>query len=144
MKKITVFIIAGAFAFIQGCTATSQSVPVKSTVDIPSTDKNTLYVRANNWMVDAFKNAESVIQFSDKESGSISGRYFLATVYHGEQAYATIKVRVKDEAAKITVTPESFTYVKGTVYTEEDAQHDIRRLINSFETSMKRAKDSDW
>jgi hypothetical protein len=103
-------------------------------------------------MVEAFNNAESVIQFTDKESGTISGRYLLGTVFNAgngpaRRAYATIKVRVKDDAAKISVTPESFSYAKGniyTLYTEEDAKRDIGELINSFEIAMKRTEDNDW
>lgn len=104
-------------------------------------------------MVDTFNNAESVIQFSDKESGSISGRYLLGTVVapsqygSGTKAYATIKIKVKDGAAKIIVTPESFTYAKGnmyTLYTEENAQSDILNLINSFKISMGTKEDNSW
>ena len=153
MRKIAVFMILAAFSFVQGCaTITTESVPVESVVNVSDAEKNTLYVRAINWMVDAFNNAESVIQFTDKDSGTISGRYLLGTVFNAgdgpaRRAYATIKVRVKDGAAKITVTPESFSYAKGniyTLYTEEDAERDVDKLVDSFEAAMKRAEDNDW
>ena len=153
MRKIAGLMIIGVLALIQGCaTITTESVPVEKVVNVASAEKNTLYVRANNWMVEAFNNAESVIQFTDKESGTISGRYLLGTVFNAgngpvRRAYATIKVRVKDDAAKISVTPESFSYAKGniyTLYTEVDAKRDIDKLINSFEIAMKRTEDNDW
>ncbi|WP_236984860.1 DUF4468 domain-containing protein [Marinagarivorans cellulosilyticus] len=132
---------------------TTESVPSERVVEVDGAEKDTLYVRANNWMVDAFNNADSVVQFTDKESGTISGRYLLGTVSNASEygparrAYATIKVRVKDGASKITVTPESFTYAKGniyTLYTEEDAKRDVDALLFSFETAMKKSEDDEW
>ena len=40
-----------------------------------SKDEN--YVLANEWMVETFNNAESVIQFTDKESGTVRGNILL-------------------------------------------------------------------
>ena len=47
-----------------------------------TTDKNTNFVNANEWMVEVFNNAESVIQFSDKEAGIVKGKYI---VFSGSQ-----------------------------------------------------------
>ena len=45
--------------------------------------KSKLYVMANEWMVQAFNNAESVIQFQDKEEGVIIGKYLLKSIGPG-------------------------------------------------------------
>jgi hypothetical protein len=137
---------------VQGCAIiTTKSIPVEKVVKIENTKKNTLYVRANNWMVESFNNAKSVVQFTDKESGTISGRYLLGTVANeygpARYAYASIKIQVKDNASKITIKPESFTYAKGnmyTLYTEEEAQRDINSLLVSFEDSMQKVENADW
>jgi hypothetical protein len=153
MKRITFLVVCCLF-FIQGCAViTTQSVPVEKVVTVQNTTQNDMYIKANNWMVDNFNNAESVIQFADKESGTVSGRYLLGTITGSSKygparhAYATIKIKVKDGATKITITPESFTYAKDnmyTLYTEENAQRDINSLMISYENSMQKVEDTDW
>ncbi len=153
VKKVK--IISSLFLILLvGCaTVTTKSIPVEKKLNIPNTKMNDLYVRANNWMVDTFRNAKSVVQFSDKEAGVISGRYLLGTVVApseygpGSSAYAQIKILVKDNAAKIIVTPEPFSYMKGnmyTLYTEEDAKKDIENLIISLDSSMLKSDNTNW
>ena len=154
MKKATLLIAALCIAFIQGCTTiTTKGIPVEKVITIENTKQNELYVRANNWMVDAFKDAESVIQFTDKESGNITGRYLLGTVVAANQygpaqyAYATINIKVKDNASKIKITPEPFTYLQGNIYnlySQENADNDINKLIVSFENAMNTVENNDW
>ncbi len=154
MKKIIVFLVLLVVLIIQGCAMiTTKSVPVDRVVKAENTSKEQLYVRANNWVVDTFNNAKSVIQFSDKESGTISGRYLLSTVVRANEygparyAYASIKIKVKDGATKITIKPESFTYAEGnmyTLYTEEDAKRDVNSLLGSFSNYMKKEEDENW
>lgn len=154
MKKNILSITCSLVLLLQGCAIiTTKSIPVESVVKIENTQKNTLFVRANNWMVDTFNNAKSVVQFTDKESGTISGRYLLGTVTNASEygparfAYASIKIQVKDNASKITIKPESFTYAKDnmfTLYTESLAQRDINKLMISFQNAMQKSEDSDW
>jgi hypothetical protein len=115
-------------------------------VKIEHSNLNELYVRANNWMVETFNNAESVIQFSDKESGTISGRYLLGYLTQNSgRVFATIKIQVKDGAAKITVSPESFQYAVGmSYYTGIDAENDVENLLNEFEQYMLQKEDNNW
>ncbi len=139
---------------IQGCAViTTESKPVSKVVNVEDATQNDLYVRANNWMVSAFNNADSVIQFTDKESGTITGKYLLGTISQANQygpanrAFAIIQIQVKDGASKITITPDSFKYAKGnpyTLYTGEKAQEDINALLISFEQSIKQKEDKDW
>lgn len=155
-RNISVIVMAFFMLMLQGCQltpVTTESVPVSKVVQVDGATKLDLFVKANDWMVDSFQNADSVIQFTDKESGSVSGRYLLGVVVApneygpGSKAYATIRIKVKEGAAKITITPESFSYVPGnlyTLYTKEKADADVNRLINSFESAMKREVDNDW
>ncbi|WP_026935168.1 DUF4468 domain-containing protein [Christiangramia echinicola] len=156
MKNLGVIASAIALLFVfQSCgtRATSSIEPITKVVPVENTNKNDLYVRANNWMVSAFKNAESVVQFSDKESGTVTGKYYLSPITAANQygpaqdAYAIINIQVKDEAGKITVTPEKFDYMKGNMYTlynEESAKQKIENLITSFETAMLKPENKDW
>ena len=132
-------------------TVVVESQPVERAVKIDSTKKNELYVRANNWMVETFKDAKSVIQFADKESGTVTGKYLLGAITGGTRyqsatyVYALIKVQVKDGAAKITITPDSFRYLKSyTLYSREKAQNDIQLLMDSFERAIKKEESNDW
>lgn len=156
MKKL--FFLIPLFAVVvlmQSCgsLATSNITPVTKVVPVEDVSKNELYVRANNWMVSAFKDAESVIQFTDKESGQITGKYYLSPVSapsqygQGQDAYAIINIQVKDGASKITVTPEEFQYMKGNMYTlynEENAKARIESLLASFESDIVKADNTDW
>lgn len=145
---LTVFIALHSCAVI-----TVPENPVSTVVELPDTPKEDLYVKANNWMVSAFNNAESVIQFSDKDAGQITGRYMLGMITAASQygpanyAYAIINIKVKDGASKITVTPQEWRYAKGNMYTlynEEKMNEDIASLISDFEKSMKAEADNDW
>ena len=136
-----------------GTKTTSGIEPISEVVEVSNTSKDELYVKANNWMVSAFNDAESVVQFADKESGTVTGKYYLSPITGASQygpaqnAYAIINIQVKDNASKITVTPEKFEYMKGNLYTlynEEDARMRINNLISSFENAMKKAEDTDW
>jgi hypothetical protein len=107
-----------------------------------------LYLKANSWMIESFKDAESVIQHSDKDEGAIIGKYLMAggvsTSMYGSvdtRIYAIIDIRVKDNRAKIEIKPqESWHYDASgmTVYnfSKEDAQREMVRLAQSFFDSI--------
>jgi len=155
MRKLLLLPVLTLLIFsVQSCAViTTESKPVTKVVNIEGATQNDLYVRANNWMVGAFNNAESVIQFTDKETGTITGKYLLATISQASQygpanrAFAIIQIQVKDGASKITITPDSFKYAKGhpyTLYSGEKAEEDINALMISFEQSIKQKEDKDW
>lgn len=155
MKKLLSFaIVLIAISSFQSCKMiTTESTPVTKVVQIENATKNDLYIKANNWMVSAFNNAKSVIQFTDKESGTITGKYLLGSVVAsdrfgpGRDVFAIINIQVKDGASKITITPESFVYAKGnpyTLYTEANAENDIEKLILAFERAIQTEISDDW
>jgi hypothetical protein len=122
----------------------------KKVFQIENTKKNKLFVKANNWMVSTFNNAESVIQFSDKEEGLINGCYFMGYSFKStqmiESAFANIKISVKDGAAKIVVKPTNYKYCQGSPYSilsKEKAFVKISLLIKNFEEFMKK-KNEEW
>jgi hypothetical protein len=104
-------------------------------------------------MVETFNNAESVIQFSDKENGIVTGKYIMTTIItstttsHG--VYSIIKIQVKDGAAKITITPESYqnnanVFAGGVSYPIEKMNADIDALIDDFANSIVEVESTDW
>lgn len=142
-----------------GYQATPVSVePVSKTFEIDKS-KNDLYVSANNWMAETFNDAKSVIQFTDKEAGVVTGKYLLKPLYttqgysvveSGNGIYAIIKVQVKDGASKITVTPDDFTELKGDFvnplmkFTKEDALTRVNALMASYEDYLKNDNSTEW
>lgn len=66
-------------------------------IEIPSTSKDELYLRANTWLSRAFKSAKAVIDFQDKEAGKIIAKGNIGT---------TIKVPLvgKQDAGNINIT----------------------------------------
>lgn len=160
MKKV-LFIIPCFFIvlIIQGCgsmlgtKASADGTPIVKVIPVENVSQNKLYVRANNWMVVAFKDAKSVVQFSDKESGTITGKYYLSPITastqygSGTDAYALINIQVKDGASKITITPDAFDYMKGNIYTiynEDLAKVKMTALVTSFEEAIQLEDNSDW
>ena len=160
MKKLLLLPII--FLFIS-CGIT-QSTPVK--IDPISKsfqvdkEKDELYVSANNWMAENFVSSKSVIQFTDKPSGVVTGRYLLKQGYtyqnyaylesEGGSVYAIIKIQVKDGAAKITLDPEEFRELDGAYinekfkFTRETATNQINDLTISFEEYLKTDNSNNW
>lgn len=107
------------------------------------------YIKANTWMLDVFRSSASVVEFTDKESGTILGKYIIQGSHTAEFGYtvdyrvfAKIDIRIKDNAAKILIIPD--TNISITNNKEiEDLHKKIKSLIDSFENYMKNEK-SDW
>lgn len=123
-------------------------------------DKNSNYIKANEWMVESFNDAESVIQFTDKDAGVVKGKYIMrkgsstANGFGGvttiESFYAIITIRVKDSASRIEIDPPSGMYsqkVMGDEYgfTPEIFTVSANTLILDFEEHMlKKGANDDW
>lgn len=118
-------------------------------IDVPNTSKNDLYVKANEWMVSNFGNADSVIEFSDKEEGTILGKYLLqgqvvSTGYgtSDTRIFAKIDIRVKDNSTKIMIEP----YTDVDIYNasaESAIKTKISSLIDSYKNFMGSSK-TNW
>jgi hypothetical protein len=100
---------------------------IKKTLESPPTrmkkiennsNKDSNFIKANEWMVETFNNAESVIQFTDKEAGIVKGKYIMkkgkvstsAYVASTDPFYAVITIRVKDNASRIEIAPPTSMY----------------------------------
>lgn len=130
--------------------------PIVKTSDVQGT-KDELFLKSNRWMVSIFKDARSVIQYSDKAEGTIMGRYLLkyypVDPFHPEKfVYAVIEISVKDGKSRIVITPENYTVTtryndkgepkkivesKERYYTKEMAVADINSLCESFHKSLE-------
>lgn len=129
-------------------------------------EKDELFVKANNWMVENFYKANSVIQFSDRKNGSLSAKHLLHPVtlgraYYKEKEekgiikdvikdlYITFRVKVKDNAAKLVVnSPEYYYMDKGGTYGKDKyplnlLKQEINVYLDSFEKHMKKSQVLD-
>ena len=129
---------------------------ITKTIQVES-DKNSNFVKANEWMVNTFGNAESVIQFTDKEAGIVKGKYVMSLGQVGGQytpavssSYATITLRVRDNASRIEIEPtDSFivTNYMGTKFgfTPDQFIAKANELITDFESHMnKKSANDNW
>jgi hypothetical protein len=114
MKKL-----AAVFGVVCFCVASCASlgsdvegtVEYNEVINVDGMSADDIYIKANMWFVDAFKNADSVIQFSDKGSGTIKGKYVSDLIISGYQQYlttTTITVEVREGRCRISFTDPSY------------------------------------
>ena len=117
MKKITFCLVLIGVIFTSCLTTGEKSTEplvYSEVVDLKNLSKDALYTKANMWFVDAFKNAGSVIQFSDKEAGIIKGKYISPGIGsdfgYRVDVGSTITVEVRDNRYKISFAdPDAYT-----------------------------------
>ncbi|TBW28283.1 DUF4468 domain-containing protein [Gramella sp. KN1008] len=128
--------------------------PIEETFEIKDQEKDLLFAKANTWFALAFQNSKNVIQYSDKETGVITGRFAILPqvsrngygIQQDNSIYSGIHVRLKDNGAKIVVSPDNFTEVHSSLnesyrFTKESAIAKSQELINSFVTYLKQPVD---
>lgn len=130
--------------------------PVTSTFEFEDNQEE-LYIKSNSWMVKTFTDSKSVIQFSDKESGTIIGKYLVKPELISYGLYGTqtkilgdvsaiITIQVKDKKAKISIVPNNFMRMSGVdkLITKEDVEDTINYLVANYAYSIKNDDSTDW
>lgn len=104
MKKILLFVFSISIS-ISSCVV-YRTTPIdpnlrtyEKVIDLPEKSKDDIYVLANKWMVETFNSAESIIQYSDKEAGTIMGKYVFD--YPGHFVKSIIQIDVRDNKCRI-------------------------------------------
>ena len=85
-------------------------------VDAPGKTKDQIYVEVNNWFIHSFVNAQSTVDFSDKEQGTIIGKGYLPKVSaHNSvggssevSAWIIIRVDIKDDRFRVITTIQEY------------------------------------
>ena len=129
--------------------------PLEETFEIKEQNKELLFSKANSWLALAFKSSKNIIQYSDKETGVITGRFAIqpqvTTNGYGLQKdnslYSGIHIRVKDNAAKIAISPEDFYEVHSSInksyrFTKDTAIVKSQELIASFKLYLQKPIDN--
>lgn len=147
-------------ATMMGTKASPEMRIFEKIIDIPDKTKNELYINANSWFVENFNSAESVIEFQDKESGKIMGKY-VYTYYEGiynHMVRQVISIDLKDNKVRITINEPYFKtigdalngiYASGANYRPlvsqkglEKAHVEWNTLTNSLVEALR--KSSNW
>lgn len=163
LKKSLPFLLSAILiSTMSSCLSTRQiqSTPQPRTETFENQlDKDANYVLANEWMVETFNDAESVIQFTDKESGTVKGKYLMKAGYVStspyvastEPRYAIITIRVRDNGCRIEIDPPSGQFYSqksmGTEvgFTTEMFASSADNLIVDFRNKMQSGGgNSDW
>jgi len=77
-------------------------------IEVPNVSQIDLYIRANEWFIRNFTNAESVIQFQDREEGRIIGRYVsdlpATSLFVFNKSSQVISIDVRDNRVRLVIT----------------------------------------
>ncbi|WP_026449922.1 DUF4468 domain-containing protein [Aequorivita capsosiphonis] len=158
MKVFFTFLILSITVF--SCKAPQPVVNIGTISETMTIEENKddLYIKSNNWMVETFVSAKSVVQFSDKETGIVTGRYLLKETFKEQNGikvpinsiYAIIKIQVKDNACKISITPEEFyesrSFTKNNPMNIDESmiRFEIGRLISSYKNYIETDNTLDF
>ena len=157
VKRLSVITLLITIFMSCGTTRTAITSPEAETKNVETqSDKNSNFIKANEWMVQTFNNAKSVIQFKDKEAGIVKGKYVMKEgivstnpyVQSTPTFFSVITIRVKDNASRIEIDAPSGMYSQKTMgveygFTEAVFKTEATRLINEFEIYMKKASTND-
>lgn len=150
MKKIT--LLSFILIFIScGVTYVPVSiVPIEETFEVKEQDKDLLFSKANTWLALSFKSSKNIIQYSDKEAGVLTGRFAIYPivetngygVQQDKSLYSGIHIRVKDNGAKISISPEDFYEVHSSInksyrFTKDTAIVKSQEMITSFKAYLQ-------
>ena len=158
-QKIKIPILLILVTILTSCGSARVSIPTPEpaikNVETKS-NKNSNFIKANEWMVQSFNDAKSVIQFKDKEAGIVKGKYLMKAgvvstspyVQSTPSFYSVITIRVKDNLSRIEINAPSGMYSQKAMgieygFTEESFLLKANTLILEFETFMKQESNHD-
>jgi hypothetical protein len=159
---VGMFSVMLAFGLVvSSCASTklSQIDDFSEVVDVPGLTKDQLFVKTNLWAVSYFIKADSVIEFSDKDAGTISGKYIGAETpimggFAGRTVVrSTFVISIKDGKVKVDLKPgELISYnnigqqVSNSSLGASINSESLTKNYDDVVQSLKQAltKNSDW
>ena len=164
MKNLLLSVLIAFLAInLTSCVSTKKlidSPPPRTKTVENKFNKNSNFIKANEWMVETFNDAESVIQFTDKEAGIVKGIYVMrkglvTTGLYGTTStvvpfYAIITIRVRDKASRIEIDPPAGMYSQKVLdveygFTPDDFNMATDLLISNFEKAMlSESANDEW
>ncbi len=121
----------------RGAQVTDEEARFQKTFETPDQKKEETYLAVRTWFVENFENPKSVIQFEDKESGKIIGKFqsktYLQNNYYDLRTVLTVKME-EENVRLIFSHPEYRT-------TSETYEYEFKPLRNA--KALKKVK-SEW
>lgn len=102
-------------ASMMGASAAEEARKYERVIEVPNHTRSEIYVKANAWFVETFNSAESVIEFQDRESGKIMGKYVF-TYNEGVYTHAVrqvISLDCRDNRVRIVINDPYFKTTHG-------------------------------
>jgi hypothetical protein len=123
-----------------GAAAPEEQRRYEQVIDVPNLSKTEIYIKANAWFVETFNSAESVIEFQDKESGKIMGKYVFQYdegVYH-YVVRQTISIDTRDNKARIVINDPYFIITSAVGQTYPNAQYQVLKTQKGIDKARIR------
>lgn len=89
-----------------GVQGTPEMRTFEKIIEVPNKSKADIYISTNTWFVENFNSAESVIEFQDKESGKIMGKYvyiYMDGIYN-QMVKQIISIDIKDGKVRLFIS----------------------------------------
>lgn len=92
------------------------NISTTTVIGCPNLSKNNIYIQAHSWFVNSFNSGKSVIQFDDKEAGTILAKGYLRDIalyapfgkQYGISARVLFRIDIKEERARIIMTIQEY------------------------------------
>ncbi|MBP9927607.1 MAG: DUF4468 domain-containing protein [Cyclobacteriaceae bacterium] len=112
-------------------------------VEVDSTLKAVdLYLNAKNWIVEAFKSSQAVIEIDEKEARVIAIKAYIQkhVSYVSPKIWFTLKIEMKDGRYRYTLSNTKVTYDVSSVTPISHYENSLESWINETETATSTKK----
>jgi len=174
MKNLLISAVLGGSLALGGCVSmpTPTDKPMESVaeiVDIQGQTKDQLFEASKVWIAKSFKSANNVIQYQDRDSGTIIGKgniqfpcegFIDCGAFGKDRVNFTIQIDTKDGRARVSIndiTATNLTYVQGGINNigqdrpiliiehQQRIQAKLKALIQQYKSEVVTQKTtSDW
>ena len=175
MKKLLIAVVLGSSLY--GCVTSPELqhspqplLQVTQIVEINGQSKDKLFDASKIWMAKVFKSSNNVVQYADKESGSIIGKgsiqfpcegFIDCGAFGSDRVNFTIKIDTKDNKSRLSfsdITRTPLTYVKGglnsnmgkdlpitQVKQQQQVKLKLESIIGQYKADvLKQQSDANW
>ena len=133
-----------------------------SIIEVSGATKDELWLKANEWCIDAFKKSTNVVQYSDKEAGVLRGKFTSEyDGYYYEYVQTTFSIEVKDEKARLIFydplrvilgdimfgvysSPKEIPVYASDEKLVQNIQSDWMMLEATFSATLRQKNNDDW
>lgn len=157
MKRIVLMVLL--VGVLAGCAGVMPIPPeemnAQRVIEVPDATKSQLFDRSRMWFASAFKHANNVIQYENKENGSIMGKGTIQCngLQYKNSLQISVNTDVKEGKARITIHGLSLNNpdfgemgVQRGIW--EDMQPNINDMMTSYEQAVKptaaAVKSDNW